>query len=185
MVELSPDKARVLFVEYGGWFGPPALLRGPPNQISPQRDDHFHYIIDGRKRVRALGLLGAQWCNEWAQGKFDHLVFPLNKGGLYSDGKRRLLPRCLALAGHYDRAFEHTPPEWKLDVKVISMFLSLPLTEAMHVWAARYHNSKPKRYARQRHRDNEKLIARIRSLLDAHYEGEIELSIDEIRDTLQ
>jgi hypothetical protein len=126
-MSISPELAVELVKENGGWFGSPALLDRSPADAARSRDG----ILDGKVRFQALttmpGLL-----DQWQAGKFPHLIFRS-----HTVDYQKQLPRLLALAGHYDRAYQHTPDHWRESPASLQAFLRLPRAEALLVFASR------------------------------------------------
>lgn len=125
---LTTELAKSLARELGGWFGPPLLARVTPKELSSMVDDSL--ILDGRMR---WGVLGATTQFE----RIPCILFPSNyRQGIYStDGK--LLPRLLALFGHFERAWHHTPECWRDSPADIAAFLGVDGSVASPVYVAR------------------------------------------------
>jgi len=112
-----------LFVEYAGWFGSPALLRGPPEKINSV--NFRELILDGRGRFEAILAL-PELLPLWMRGNFPHYIFPTTvRNGLYSTDGNKFLPRMLVLAGHHDRAWEYVPEVWRTGPRDIETILNL------------------------------------------------------------
>jgi len=131
MANVSTELAAELFRETGGWFGSPALLTTEPGNIGePDRE----FIIDGLTRFEALRHVPSL-LEQWRAGKLPHLVF---RSGQRSEGSLKLLPRMLVLAGHYDRAYLHTPEQWHASVLDLRAYLRVPSADAFAVYAYRH-----------------------------------------------
>ena len=144
MGTLSPDSAVTLFLEYGGWFGSPALLRVEPSQIDSANVSH-QLVLDGWSRFAALqGNSSPMLKQLWKSGSFPHLVFPEgHRDGIYTVEGHKLLPRMLVLAVHHDRAWEQLPEVWKSGPRDIAAFLNVPLVDALLVWTCRKRLRRP------------------------------------------
>jgi len=138
MAILAPDSAGTLFLEYGGWFGSPALLRVQPSQISSANVSR-DLVLDGWSRFIALqGSSSPLLKPLWQSGKFPHLVFPhAHHEGLYSTEGHKLLPRMLVLAGHHDRAWQFIPDIWTSSARDVADFLNVAMVDAVCVWTCR------------------------------------------------
>lgn len=163
---LTREAATSIFAEYSGWFGPPALLKKHPAQfdLNPTvLGEQLTYILDGRTRFQALAAngLGSIWTG-------NRSFFVYSGETIYSTEGRKLLPRMLTLAGHYDRASRVIPEAWAASALDIAAFLNVSLPEAKQVFAEieivnmrhykrRAYLTRTKKYAQYR-----KLIVRIR-----------------------
>lgn len=154
-----------LFVEYSTWFGSPALLRLPPDQIDVDRPNCTQ-ILDGLTRFRALRQ-NPELLDAWRKGKFPHYIFPeVNALGIYSTRGAKVLPRMLILAGHYDRAYEHVPEAWRDTIPLIKTFCQVHYHEAELVWEAREHFRQRAYVPPIRRRNHRETIHTIRMRLD-------------------
>jgi hypothetical protein len=181
MAQLSPELATELLIEKGGWFGSPALLTQSPALISqPDRAT----VIDGLTRIKAL-LSISSMAERWRSGGFEHYVFTSSAQRATTDNK--LLPRMLALAGHYDRAYVNTPDHWRASTLDLEAYLRLPRSEAVLVFAHR-HNMR-KATVREAHRldprmGNRSLVRKLRQMVVTADELGQPLPSDEIRRVL-
>lgn len=185
MLPLDPEAAATIFREYNGWFGPPALLRRHPAQFSFDSSllsEDETYIIDGAVRFRALAATGMR--TVWSEGRLPFLVFPPEC--IHSTEGRKLLPRQLALAGHYDRAAKYVPDEWSHTPQDVSAYLNISLSEAMIVTASgREQRRRRMHYPQQRKRDCLVIVNAIHARLVERAEGEREFTLAELAKLVQ
>jgi hypothetical protein len=190
-MSLTPDRSRTLLLEFAEWFGSPALLTKKPSEFTRGDDQHTH-ILDGRVRFDALRDTALfEWV--WRAGKFQHYVFlpsSIECGRMRSTDGHKLLPRMLALAGHYDRAWQYVPECWRDSFLSVEAFLNLPRLEALSVWACRHRerrrllkSSYQRDYARERHAA--KIVNQIRRLFREHDEDGKEFTIDDVQQLVE
>lgn len=178
MAVITLNIALELFKENCNWFGSPALLRVSPALVTDSSRD---YIIDGAIRFEALSR-SPHLLTLWRAGKMPHLVFAADRE--WSTIASKVLPRMLALAGHYDRAYVETPEIWRQCSQDIAAYLGLPPSEAFAVFATRQRLRR--QYARNIRRHdpvmaNRSLVRKIRQLIVTSDETGQPLSIDDIR----
>ena len=167
------------------WQGPPPVLARKPSECEPHRD----HIIDGLQRFKALActdVIKDIWNDRmtyfWHPHKHasDGYCVIVRDGKLYDNHQVTFV---LALAGHYDRAYQLMPTEWRDSPGAISCKTGLSMIEAQMVFAARV-QAQPKRI-QLRHaqrRDNERIVRNIRQLLTAFDEGlHVQFPVDELR----
>lgn len=168
MSPLTPEAAGTLFREYLCWFGPPALLRKHPSQFTFDKttvSDELTYILDGATRFEALVAQGLR--STWVDARFPFYVY--FGDNIHSTEGRKLLPRMLCLAGHYDRAAKHLPEQWSISAHDVQAFLAVSEFEAAQVFAAlqvlrgkkRAREYYDQRQTRQRH--HERIVNAIRA----------------------
>ncbi len=95
----------------------------------------------------------------------------------------RQLPSMLALAGHFERAWQYVPEVWRDKLSDLEAFLNVPQTLALRVWAQRKrrrHNF-PRDYAREHRHDSGRILKRIRQLLVQHEEAGLDITADALR----
>lgn len=178
MATISPEVALELFKEFDTWYGSPALLRVSPALVTDSSRD---FIIDGAVRFEAMRKL-PHMLAQWQAGKMPHLVFANDCSR--SLGTLKVLPRMLALAGHYDRAYESTPEVWRQCTADLRAYLGLPPAESLAVFAQRHRVRKV--FAREVHRTdpvmaNRTLVRRIRQLIVTADETGEPIDLDTIR----
>jgi hypothetical protein len=178
---ITPEVALELFKENNNWYGSPALLRVSPALVADSSRD---YIIDGSVRFEALRKI-PHLLAQWQAGKMPHLVFANDCNR--ASGTLKVLPRMLALAGHYHRAYNETPPMWRECSADIRAYLSLPASEALAVFANRHRERKA--FVRNVHKTdpvmaNRTLIRRIKQLIITADETGTSVNIDTIRKVL-
>ena len=181
MSAITTELSVELFKEFGCWFGGPALLTVEPGLATEASRD---FILDGLTRFRGL-----QQCPEllaqWQAGKLPHHVF--HGATQRTADTQKLLPRLLVLGGHYDRAHEHTPEQWRQSVPDLMAYLRVPSADAFAVFACRHQVRKA--YVRQVHRNdpimaNRAIVRYLRQLVTTADETGFEVSIDSIREVL-
>lgn len=124
------EAARSIFREQFCWFGSPPLLHKPAEQFNFDplcMSDELPQIIDGSVRFQAL--VGLRLPDIWR--KAPALVY--HGESLHSSEGRKLLPRMLTLAGHYDRAARHIPEPWRSTVDDVANYLNVSNFEALEV----------------------------------------------------
>jgi hypothetical protein len=133
MGRLTLEASGSIFREQNSWFGAPALLRKHPAQFNldpAHLCEELTYIIDGRTRFECIVAQGLR--SVWPPS----LPFYVYLGDkIYSTDGRKLLPKMLALAGHYDRAAETVPDPWRGSSLDVAAFLGLSQLEAQFVFA--------------------------------------------------
>jgi len=118
---LNTELAKALFINYAGkWYGPPALLR----RALPQADERD--IIDGKVRLRAMRELCLR-CD------VPNHIFP---EGVKRNSEGVLLARALALAGHYERAWQEVPILFRHCIGDVKAYAQVPTTVALQVFRA-------------------------------------------------
>jgi hypothetical protein len=180
MTPLIPEAAGTLFREYSAWFGPPALLRKHPAQFSFDQSllsEQETYIIDGAVRFRTLAAQGLRGI--WTDERLPFLVFPIEN--IYSTEGRKLLPRQLVLAGHYDRAAKYVPEQWSHTPQDVAAFLNVSMLEALQVTAAmREQRRRAVRHVQFRKRDCLEIVNAITRRLVERAEGERDFTLPEL-----
>ena len=179
MAAITTELALELFKENGQWFGSPALLTIEPALITePNRDQ----ILDGCSRFVALQRLPAM-TELWRAGRMPHLVFPniVSRSGF---AEHKTLPRMLALAGHYDRAYNATPEEWRESAADIKAYLGLPMADCYSVFAQRHRVRRSYLKATHRHDPvmaNRTVVRRIKQLIVTADETGESIDVERIR----
>lgn len=181
---LTREAASSIFAEYSGWFGPPALLKKHPSQFNLDPSvlgEQLTYILDGRVRFQAIVASGLR--SIWTGNP---CFFVYSGEAIHSTEGRKLLPRMLTLAGHYDRASRCIPEAWSASPLDIAAFLRISLTEAKEVFAEvevvnQRHKSRQAYLARtKKYIPYQKLVVRIRQGLAARGEGEADFGLRDV-----
>lgn len=175
MAQISREVALLLIEQKRDWIGSPALLRVEPWHLAGavlSRD----LVVDGLTRLGAMRHLGI------AISKQDYFVFRADK--VRDDGLTELLPRLLVFAGHYDRAYEHTPELYRTCVSDLKTYLRVPPSEAYAVFANRHKQRKA--FVRGVHRHdpvmgNRTVVRRIRQLLVTSDETGVPFDTEQLR----
>lgn len=187
VISLTNEAAGSIFKDCGCWFGSPALLRKPPAQFSLDPSNLYEeltYIIDGSIRFGAIVSQHLPVGNQWLTGQIPFLVY--TSENIYSTDGRKLLPRMLTLAGHYDRAALHLPEHWSASPLDIAAFLGVTELEA-HLVFVELKKANTRRYLRdyrrENHRyikDNRKVVEHIRIGLALAANGESDFSLEDV-----
>lgn len=176
MSPLTPEACGTILKDNYRWFGPPALLRKPPSQFNldpVNLCEELTYILDGGTRFASI--VTSRLRGVWVADDLPFYVF--NGENLYSTEGRKLLPRMLVLAGHYDRAPKYIPEPWSSSVPDLAAFLNVTEYEATQVYVATRIDLQRRRMrqlteGQSRHRYNERIVHAIRAGLAARAEME-------------
>jgi hypothetical protein len=131
--------------------------------VAPGLVSDAGHIIDGKVRFREL-IKVPKLFDAWRKGELPHHTF--RGESIRADNK--LLPRMLVLAGHHDRAYVHTPAQWRDSAQNIRAFLGIPTADALMVFANRHRERRS--FVKASHRTdpvmaNKTLIRRVRAYI--------------------